>query len=318
MESTKNSGIDLIGYTADHASEWNAVVSRSRNGTFLFNRSYMDYHADRFRDCSFLVLKKNRLEAVIPGNLASGVFYSHQGLTYGGVISTENVTAVDMLEIFGLLNGLLKQEGCSAVVYKPVPSIYHRLPAEEDLYALFRNGAKPVARQISSSIVQARKIPFIESRRSGIRKAARCGVHVLESEEYSAFWQILSEVLMARHGTKPVHSLDEITLLHQRFPDRIRLHVALADNQVVAGVVMYVDSQVAHVQYIAASEEGKRCGALDMVFDQLINQVYTGVQIFDFGTSTERGGHFLNEALVFQKEGFGGRGIVYDTYEYTL
>lgn len=318
MEVTRTSGISLVQYTADKASDWNAIVVRSRNGTFLINRAYMDYHADRFQDCSFLVLKKNKLEALIPGNRNGNVFYSHQGLTYGGVISTENITAVDTLEIFGLLNERLRQERYSTVVYKPVPSIYHCLPAEEDLYALFRNDAKLIARQISSSILQTHKIPFIESRKSGIRKAARCGVRVEESEEYAAFWKILSDVLFARHGIKPVHSLEEIALLRQRFPENIRLHVAIAENQTVAGVVMYVDSKVAHVQYIAASEKGKQCGALDLIFDQLINVVYSSIPVFEFGVSTEKGGLYLNESLIFQKEGFGGRGIVYDTYEYAL
>jgi len=310
--------MELVRYTVDNTEVWDAVVARSRNGTFLINRAYMDYHADRFRDCSFIVLKKNKAEAVIPGNLVSDVFYTHQGLTYGGVISTENISAVDMLGIFTLLNAQLRQEGCSSVVYKPVPAVYHRLPAEEDLYALFRNNASLISRQISSSITQEKRLPFIESRKSGIRKADRCGVQVEESDDYSVFWQILEDVLMARHGVKPVHSLEEMVLLHGRFPERIRLHLAVAENQAVAGVVMYVDDRVAHVQYIAATEEGKRCGALDLIFDHLINDVYSSNPVFEFGVSTEQGGAFLNEPLIFQKEGFGGRGIVYDSYKYAL
>jgi len=29
-------------------------------------------------------------------------------------------------------------------------------------------------------------------------------------------------------------------------------------------------------------------------------------------------GMHLNEQLIFQKEGFGGRGVVYETYKYNL
>jgi hypothetical protein len=29
-------------------------------------------------------------------------------------------------------------------------------------------------------------------------------------------------------------------------------------------------------------------------------------------------GRYLNNALIFQKEGFGGRGIVYEIYEYNI
>ena len=40
--------------------------------------------------------------------------------------------------------------------------------------------------------------------------------------------------------------------------------------------------------------------------------------IFDFGISTEQGGRYLNEGLIFQKEGFGARTVVYDTYELNI
>ena len=318
MQTDKTSALEIVRYTADQAETWNAVVARSRNGTFLVDRAYMDYHSDRFQDCSFLVLRKNKVEAVIPGNQRENIFYSHQGLTYGGVISTEHLSAVEMLEVFGLLNERLRLEGCSAVVYKPVPAIYHRLPTEEDLYALFRSGAKLISRQISSAIIQDRKIPFIESRKSGIRKAVRTGVNVCESADFNAFWAILEAVLLSRHGPTPVHSREEIELLRRHFPERIKLHVATAAGTVLAGAVMYVSERVAHVQYIGAGEEGKRCGALDLLFDRLINSVYASVPVFEFGVSTEQGGAVLNEHLIFQKEGFGGRGVVYDAYEYAL
>lgn len=55
-----------------------------------------------------------------------------------------------------------------------------------------------------------------------------------------------------------------------------------------------------------------------MLFNHIINEVYANRCIFDFGKSTEQAGAFLNRNLIFQKEGFGGRGVCYDTYEYDL
>lgn len=75
---------------------------------------------------------------------------------------------------------------------------------------------------------------------------------------------------------------------------------------------------VVHTQYISANLEGKEIGALDLLFDYLINTEYSNYKIFDFGQSTENNGIYLNESLIFQKEGFGGRGVVYDIYEYEL
>src|SRR5688572_14875793 len=74
-------------YTADHRDEWNSFVTNSKNGTFLINRDYMDYHSDRFTDSSFLFRAANRkLLAVVPANRDGDRLISHGGLTYGGFI----------------------------------------------------------------------------------------------------------------------------------------------------------------------------------------------------------------------------------------
>lgn len=307
-------GIVLVPYRPTEREAWNELIARSRNGTFLLNRFYMDYHADRFSDFSFLVYKKDKLEAVIPANRKGDVVYSHQGLTYGGVISSAAITAVDMLEIFRQLLLLLKNAGVLSFVYKPVPAIYHCLPAEEDLYALFRSSAGLIARQISSAVFQNKRLPFRELRERGAKKALKNNVQIEVSEEFTGFWKVLEEVLMVMHQLKPVHNVEEMTRLAKAFPENIKLYVALLDGQVLAGTVLFITGRVVHAQYIGASLEGKKLGALDLVFDHLINQVYQDIPVFDFGVSTEAGGNVLNEALIFQKEGFGGRGVVYDAW----
>lgn len=60
---------------------WNAYVEHARNATFLLNRSYMDYHSDRFHDHSLMIFHNNKLYALLPANEDGDVFYSHQGLT---------------------------------------------------------------------------------------------------------------------------------------------------------------------------------------------------------------------------------------------
>lgn len=41
-------------YTSDDMPLWDTFVKASRNGTFLHERSYMDYHSDRFDDYSLM------------------------------------------------------------------------------------------------------------------------------------------------------------------------------------------------------------------------------------------------------------------------
>jgi hypothetical protein len=261
------------------------------------------------------------LFALLPANEKDGILYSHQGLTYGGLITSKKAGTVDVMSIFDILNEYLKSEGIGKVVYKPTPYIYHEVPAQEDLYALFRlTDAKIVGRQISSTIYQDSKIKFIESRKSGIRKAKNNGVTVSCSEDFDAFWEILGTNLQNKYDVKPVHTIDEIKLLASRFPNRIKLYAAMSsDGRMLGGTVIYViNSRVIHTQYISAGVEGKELGALDLLFDYLINDEFKDYPVFDFGQSTEQRGEILNENLIFQKEGFGGRGVLYDIYEYNV
>ena len=321
MSNLKNISeiFEVKRYLADNRDEWNSFVAKSKQGTFLFDRNYMDYHADRFLDHSLMVYRKGHLYALLPGNEHEQVFYSHQGLTYGGLLTTSKATTADIAETFKAINRYLHNQGFTTVVYKTIPWIYHELPAEEDLYALTNIcNARILVRHISSALFLNRHLPFNESRQSGIRKALRNGVEVRETNDLSAFWKILDENLENKYGAKPVHTLPELCLLKSRFPSNIRLFMAYRGNEALGGTLLYVSRQVVHTQYISASVEGKAIGVLDLLFDYLINKKSWLEPYFDFGKSSDGDGHDLNASLIFQKEGFGGRGVCYDWYSYTV
>ena len=85
-------------YTPDKASEWNRFVAQSKNGTFLFDRRFMDYHADRFEDCSLMVYRQGALYALLPANIKNDVLFSHGGLTYGGLIMSRHISTLQVME----------------------------------------------------------------------------------------------------------------------------------------------------------------------------------------------------------------------------
>ena len=313
--------IEIKQYNLDDAAKWNEFVAISKQGTFLFNRNYMDYHSDRFADCSFLVMEKGRISAALPANRKGDTLYSHQGLTYGGLLTTERMTAEKVCNIFLELNILLKEMGIKQVVYKAIPWIYHYIPAEEDLYALTNIcHAQLISRDISSSFSLHDVRKFTESRRSGIRKAVKNDILISESQDLAVFWNILNNNLTAKYDARPVHSLTELQLLKGRFPKEIKLYMATTtDGEPLGGTLVYETPNVVHTQYISASPDGKAMGALDLLFDYIINKVYKGRNgYFDFGKSTEANGTVLNQQLIHQKEGFGGRGVCYDTYEWKI
>lgn len=311
--------MEIRRYRREDKELWNSFVSKARNATFLFDRNYMDYHADRFDDNSFMFYHKGKLKAVLPANVAGDTLYSHQGLTYGGLLLDKKATVEDVLECFDSLNSWLRENGISKVVYKALPWIYQQYPSQEDLYALtWKCKAQLISRDIASTIVIDNKLKFAESRKSGIRKALSLNIEVGESNDVDGFWHVLEDNLGNRYNAKPVHTASEMKLLMSRFPNNIKLYVAKMNGEIVGGTLIYVTPQVVHTQYISASVEGKKHGALDLLFDYIINKVYANCRYFDFGKSTEQGGAYLNEPLIFQKEGFGGRGVCYDWYQWEL
>ena len=311
--------INIERYNPDYRNLWNEFVESSKNGTFLFHRDYMDYHADKFTDSSYLFFRKGKLYALLSACISDHTLFSHAGLTYGGLVMNEKCTAEGILDVFDVLVRNLKENGLKRMVYKPVPHIYHRLPAEEDLYALFRHNARLTARNISSAADLKRPLKPAKDRTEALKRAAKAGIEVRASEDFDKFWEILENNLCRKYNASPTHSLEEIKCLHARFPDSIKLWAAYINNEMVGGTVCYITPKTIHTQYISATDIGKKSGAIDMLIiylkDYHIPELYPDVAWFDLGTSNENGGKVLNESLIYQKEGFGCRGICYDTYE---
>lgn len=298
-------------------------MGSSRNGTFLFFRAYMDYHSDRFTDHSLLYYSdKGKLLAVLPANEKDGVLYSHQGLTYGGFVLSQGIRTMQVMEMFEATIEYLRLHHFRDWYYKQIPSCYHLCPSEEDEYALWRFGAEIVSCGVSSSLLlyisEEQYRQTINLRKlSYYKKLVRKGYSVERNAPLESFWPVLTENLLLSHNIRPVHSLEEIKRLQSSFLNNIECVVAYNDKgEVEAGTVLYKTDDVVHTQYLSASVSGKSNKAMDYLIFSLIYQLRSEghYKMLDFGISTERNGEYLNEGLIAQKEGYGGRGVVYKQY----
>lgn len=305
---------EIIRYDSSLKHEWDAFVDLSKNGTFILKRDYIEYHADRFSDHSYVIRKKSSTYALLPACKIGNKIFSHAGLTYGGLIMNDKCTSGEVLLLFFKLKRLLSDEGFEQWIYKPTPHIYHKLPSEEDLYAIFRLNASLYIRNVSESLPLPPEFQFRKLRKRGIAKAIKNDIVINCESDFGPFWRILEGNLADKYNAKPVHSLAEIKSLAASFPHNIKLFTAKKDLDTVAGVVCYICNDTVHCQYISDSSLGKQTGALDLLFDYLINNYFADKKYFDFGTSNEAEGQYLNENLTFFKEGFGARAICYDSY----
>ena len=309
--------IDIVRYTPSRQHEWNTFVAEAINATFLFRRQYMDYHAQRFADHSLMAYDKGRLLALLPAHEDGERLCSHNGLTFGGLLTAARTTTAEVMEAFTQIAAYMASHGFTTLVYKPAPTIYQQLPAQADLYALSQIGTLHLAaRDAGSAIDLANPIGFSTLRRRKVAKAIRNGLRCEESRDLEAFWHILEHNLAQRFGAKPVHSLDEMRLLSSRFPNEIRLMATFRGSEMVAGVLLYHTQQVVRTQYISASPEGKATGALDLLFHHLTTELPLSQRYLDLGTSALAGSHAVNPGLLFQKEGFGARTVCFDKYEW--
>jgi hypothetical protein len=317
-------GIAVREYTPGREAAWEDLVARSWNGTFLHQRQFVSYHGDRFRDRSLLLEdRRGRLAGVFPAAEAPGdpeLIVSHPGLTYGGVLHDGSLRGAAMLDALARIAGHYREAGYRRLRYKAVPGIYHTSPAEDDLYALFRAGARRYRSDLSAAIDLAGRGPVTQRRLRSRRRAEAAGVVTQESwDDIAAFWRILEQNLARRHGAAPVHSLAEIELLHDRFPAQILLVAAKISGVPVGGTVLFAAGPVLHMQYSATSEDGRASCATDLVMEHAIElAAKRGCRYFDFGTCTLDEGRSLGEDLYQFKASFGAGGIVYDHYELDL
>ena len=303
-------------YSAENKDIWDAFVDASKNGTFMLKRGYMDYHSDRFEDHSLLFYRDEELVALLPASRHGDDLRSHGGLTYGGMICGYDMKQHVMDDCIATLVEYMRSNAINTLLYKSIPYIYHRYPSQEDLYSLWRNGAKLVRRDVSTTIEFIENpIKLPKGRKAQISRAKREGIIVGQSEDFETFIALENQVLAQNHQTKAVHTGAELKLLHSRFPDQIKLYVSTYENEIVAGLLLFVYDNMVHTQYMASSGYGRENGALDLLISTIINEYRGQKRYLDFGISTEDAGKILNAGLISQKEGFCGRSIVYDMYE---
>lgn len=311
--------ITVTLYTSENAEVWNRFISASNNGTFLFDRRFMEYHADRFFDHSLIFFQDDKLIAVLPADKTDTQLRTHGGLTYGGFALPPRCSGTTVLALFDALVAYAEQAGFESILYKPVPSMYHVVPNEAERYALFRHDARLVQVDLSTAVWLPQPQKISASRRQSTNKALKAGLGVSETDNWPRFWGLLAQVLAERHGATPTHTLAEIEYLAQRFPNNIRLLEALDEAQNIhAGAVVFDCGATVHAQYLAASPEGRDNGALNAVILDMLQTRYADRRWFDFGISTEDAGWELNSGLLRQKEMFGGSALTYEKFEIAL
>ena len=307
----------IIKYTSEHYQMWNNFVAQAKNATFLFHRDFMEYHSDRFEDYSLLVFdEKENLKAILSANISENKLYSHQGLTYGGIVIDASLKLEKFISIYSEILLFLNENQIQIINFKLIPSIYCLQPSEEIKYALFLSEAKLTRRDALVTVALQSQFKIDSNRVEGVKRAEKLGLKIIKEIDFTDFWNnVLIPNLEAKHEAKPVHTLAEIQILQEKFPNNVVQYNVYENNEIVAGTTLFLDKKTVHVQYISAIGDKNQHGALDYLFHKLITEEFKDFSYFDFGISNENQGKNINKGLQYWKETFGARTFTQDFYE---
>lgn len=299
---------------------WNKFVADAKNATFLFHRDFMEYHEDRFEDFSLLIFENEKLKAILPANKKEDAVYSHQGLTYGGLVFLEKLKSEKVEMILDEILHFLKTNAIKTFYYKPIPAFYFSKGNQEMEFFLSRRNAVLERKEMNLALNLQLPLHISKSKMKHFRRIENLDLDIVEETDFAPFWnEVLSPRLAEKFNVKPVHSKEEIALLHKRFPKNIRQFSVYQEDQIIAGITIFETNGVVKSQYGATSKKGESVRALDFLFIHLILKYKReGKHFFDMGVVTEKNEKGYNDGLLQQKEELGCSIYNQDFYKLTL
>lgn len=299
---------------------WNAFVSTTPNATFLFHRNFMEYHEERFEDFSLLVFDNTKLVAILPANRVGPIVYSHRGLTYGGLVYRSKLKIEKVETILNLLLDYLKSKQVDHFFLHPIPSFYLGKGNAAVDFFLMKRGAQLYRKEMNMVAHLNQEIPISKSKLKHFRRIETLDLQIVQETNFQPFWdQVLVPRLLHKHQTKPVHSLSEIQLLHNKFPENIKQFSVYFENQIIAGVTIFEFEYGIKSQYGATTSLGEKNRALDFLFISIIDIFQKkGKLFFDMGIVNEENEKGYNPGLLTQKEELGCSVHNQDFYKITL
>nr|WP_314896482.1 GNAT family N-acetyltransferase [uncultured Flavobacterium sp.] len=307
-------------YQKSDYTNWNAFIGQAKNATFLFHRDFMEYHKDRFEDFSLMIFETEKLVAVLPANRVGDAVYSHQGLTYGGLVYSHKINGERVEGILDSLLNFFKENLIKSFYFKPIPLFYSsKGNAEMDFFVL-KKGAFLDKKEMNLAINLVMPLAISKSKLKHFRKIEGLDLQLVEEARFESFWELVLEPrLLEKYNVKPVHTLQEITKLKENFPNNIKQYSVYYDDAIIAGVTIFETETVVRSQYGATSKKGEELRALDFLFISLIEKYkQEGKLFFDMGIVNDDNEKGYHAGLLKQKEELGCTVYSQDFYKMNL
>jgi Acetyltransferase (GNAT) domain len=320
--------IKIEKYSIDKALDWdNFIKDEAKNATFLHMRNFFLHNPlNLVDDCSLMFYKQSKLIAVLPANLYTTssqeiIFHSHQRSTYGGFIISKYVGVQDAIEIVEKTIVFAKDNKVNELIIRNPFRIFNQLPADETDYAMWFYGFQLKSREIESVILLNEKTKdyYADSTKRSIKKAIK-NVSIGFSDDFAGYWAVLEKNLLTNHAVQPIHNMEQFMILYSLIgEDSIKLVTAQTDGKLIAGIVLFINHNVLHAQYIGSDGDFQELRPVNGIIDFIIDWgIENKFQYFNLGSGNEEAGRKINTGLFNFKEGFGGRGVLRETMNLIL
>lgn len=318
-------------YSKELEHEWEEFVSSSVNGTFMQERRFLSYHpSDKFIDHSLIFMEDQKIIAVLPAAIIQQedkhMLCSHPGASHGGLIIKSSLSTKKCLELVSALVEYCIMFGFDYIRLKPVPKVYHSSLSDQLDFALrftgfvFEYTELATALELKKGEEHFLKQAMSDTAFRNYQKALKSGLTVIEDADINDYWPVLENKLKLSHHAKPTHTLEEIKYLKTLYPDSIKLFAAYKGEALAAGVLVFLlNKRVINCFYIAHDNQYQQMRPLNLVFGYLMDWGRkSDFNYLDWGISTEEKGNRVNIGLFQFKEGFGGHGVLRESYLYTV
>ena len=312
-------------YSPEDSVAWKALLAQSNNATLFHDLDFLAYHPPGRHDFRHLVaLRRNRIEAVIPGAItADWLFCSPAGASVGGPALRGSFPSEVCVQLIEALQAYAKAAGWCGIEITLPPSVYYQEPDQTIEFALHATGFRLVHRSMPLLIPLDRdkgdhyQRLFRQSQRSYVRACQRKGVVARETgiDGLQGFLELFAET-NARLQASPTHTPEEIERLFLRLPTSIRIWSAhLGETTIASALLLILNRYICNTFYIcdrAAFREfhGSTvllAGAADVLAER-------GFRYIDLGPSASSA-HF-NQGVVRFKESLGARGFCRDRWHW--
>jgi hypothetical protein len=263
----------------------------------------LEYHQDRFQDSSLIVFEDRIPIAIFPSNQVSNIIYSHQGLTFGGLIWIRDLSQITKKNIIDAFLSHLSRCRFQSVEIKLLPDFYITESFDE-IVEIFLEKGFSLKENSTTYVIENNGLIRGREGRWKLRKKFRQPYLISEVEDFSGFWDnVINPLYRDQIGIEPTHTAKEIQLLKSKNKEFIKQFVIYKDPfEILSGITVFDFEKVVKFQYIASTPKGKSLRAMDILMEHLLQAEYKNRQYVDLGTVHDPITKIPEKGLVLWKE----------------